>query len=217
MELLGVLVGMMVLVPEVVKTEGDISGSITVSCGTDNLGNTYLLDRAITTTSPLGVALMEVAHQCRRRGLHLRADWIPRLENQEADDLTNMEFKSFDVKRRIWVGLDYLEFGVMRKLFDVGDVYLEELDRLKAESKLSAAGAGRRRNVWQVTPCAREIPVTQTCAQESVCCPPVWSGGRDDGLKEGGSCRSCPLRGWEVNGEPSGIYIRMIRCCAWPS
>ena len=88
---------------------------------------------------------MEVAHQCRRRGLHLRADWIPRLENREADALTNMEFKSFDVKRRIWVGLDYLEFGVMRKLFDVGDVYLEELDRLKAESKMSAMKAGAKK------------------------------------------------------------------------
>ena len=51
----------------------------------------------------------------------------------------------FDMKRRIPVDLDFLDFGVMRKLFEVGDVYLEELDRLKAESKLAASSKGAKK------------------------------------------------------------------------
>ena len=55
LELLGVLVGLMVLVPEASEVHDNSTGTIAVSCGTDNLGNTYLLDRGITTKYPLGV------------------------------------------------------------------------------------------------------------------------------------------------------------------
>ena len=85
---------------------------LTLSCATDNLGNTFLFDRLLTTKYPPGVILMEVAHQCQRKGLALRANWVPRLENQEADDLTNLEFKRFDVKKRLIVDLEQLDFGV---------------------------------------------------------------------------------------------------------
>ena len=135
LELLGALVGLMVLVPDAPAKGADLTGTISVSCGADNLGNTFLLDRGITTKYPLGVVLMEVAHQCRRRRLQLRADWIPRLENQEADDLTNLEFESFNSDNRLDVDLDLLQFGVMRELFEAGDQYIAEVDRLKAESK----------------------------------------------------------------------------------
>ena len=136
---------MMVLVPDTASKNADFTGTISVSCGTDNLGNTFLLDRGITTKYPLGVVLMEVAHQCRRRRLQLRADWIPRLENQEADDLTNLEFKSFSPEKRLDVDLDLLEFGVMRELFEAGDQYIAEVDRLKAETKAAEAAKGGKR------------------------------------------------------------------------
>ena len=75
----------------------------------------------------------------------LRANWVPRLENQEADDLTNMEFKSFDPARRLDVDLDKLEFGVLRELFEVGDSYIAELEALKAVSKSRVVEEGTRR------------------------------------------------------------------------
>ena len=103
-----------------------------------------MLDRLITTKYPLGVVLMEVAHQCHRKGLSLRADWVPRLENQEADDLTNMEFKSFDPKKRIEVRLEELKFGVLNELFQVGDDYLIELDKLKAMKVAQVEGKKKR-------------------------------------------------------------------------
>ena len=57
----------MVLVPDDNLRGGSRSGLLILSCGTDNLDNTYVLDRLLTTKYPLGVVLMEVAHQCRRR------------------------------------------------------------------------------------------------------------------------------------------------------
>ena len=144
LELLGVLVGVMLLITE--DELRDRRGTIRVSCGTDNLGNTFLLDRMITTKYPLGVVLMEVSYQCRMRGLSLRADWVPRLENQEADDLTNMEFKSFDPAKRLDVRLEDLEFGVLKHLFDVGDSYLAEIEHLKSLATIQTK-AGRKRKL----------------------------------------------------------------------
>ena len=116
--------------------------SLTVS--TDNQGNTSLIDELFTTKYPLGVVLMELAHQLSRRKLSLRARWLPRLQNQEADDLTNGELRHFDAKRRIHVDLDRLGFEVMPQLFATGDEYLSELERHRAEvTRKKAASAAR--------------------------------------------------------------------------
>ena len=37
------------------------SGLVTPGCGTDNQGNTFLVDKLMTTKYPLGVVLMELA------------------------------------------------------------------------------------------------------------------------------------------------------------
>ena len=84
LEVLGSLVGMMVLAPPA-AAKRETSGVMTLSCGTDNQGNTHLLDRMLTTKYPLGIVLMELAHQMRKRSLVLRAHWLLRLENEEAD------------------------------------------------------------------------------------------------------------------------------------
>ena len=88
---------------------------------------------------------MELARQLSRRRLSLRARWLPRLQNQEADDLTNGEFRHFDPKLRIPVDLDRLGFEVMPQLFAAGDEYLSELERHRAElRRKKAANAARR-------------------------------------------------------------------------
>ena len=74
------------------KERGETAATLTFSSGTDNQGNSYLLDRMMTTKYPLVVVLMELAHQMRRRRLVLRARWLPRLQNEEADALTKGEF-----------------------------------------------------------------------------------------------------------------------------
>ena len=77
-----------VLLPEV-SSGPESLGTIALTCGTDNQGNMYLMDKLLTTKYPSGVVLMELATQLSRRRATLRANWIPRLQNEEADALTN--------------------------------------------------------------------------------------------------------------------------------
>ena len=46
------------------------------------------------------------ADRLGRRAATLRADWIPRLQNEVADALTNWDFRHFDEQRRIHVDLE---------------------------------------------------------------------------------------------------------------
>jgi hypothetical protein len=134
LELLGSLVGLMVLVPRT-DPRGETSAVLSLSCGTDNQGNSHLLDRMLTTKYPLGVVLMELAHQMRTRRLVLRAHWLPRLENEEADALTNFDFRHFDPARRIEVKLEELEFAVLNELFAAGEEYVKALEDAKSKEK----------------------------------------------------------------------------------
>ena len=92
---------------------------------------------------------MELSSQLGRRGASLRADWIPRLQNDEADALTNWDLRHFDPKRRIVVELESLKFNIMNDLFSAGDTYLKELEELRAKCKAAAAASsdpgGKRR------------------------------------------------------------------------
>ena len=117
---------------------GETSAVLTLSCGTDSQGNTYRLDRMLTTKYPLGVVLMELAHQMRRRRLVLRAKWLPRLENEEADALTNLDFRHFDEARMVPVDLNDMKFGVLNDLFGAGDAYMTELEAARSKAKLQA-------------------------------------------------------------------------------
>ena len=63
---------------------------------------------------------------------------MPRLQNQEADDLTNEEFRHFDPAKRIHVELKDLGFDLMESPFRTGDEY--EADLASARAKAKAAG-----------------------------------------------------------------------------
>ena len=117
LELLGTLVSLVVFVP-VTERKGDAAALVSLTCSTDNQGNSFLLDKLLTTRYPLGVVLMELAHQMKKRRMVLRARWLPRLQNQEADDLTNMELRHFDPKKRIQVDIAKLGLDLMHALFE---------------------------------------------------------------------------------------------------
>ena len=62
---------------------------------TDNLGNSFILDKWMTTSFPSSIILMEVAAQLARLDTTLHLGWAPREQNVEADALTNEEFQCF--------------------------------------------------------------------------------------------------------------------------
>ena len=122
-----------------------------MTCGTDNQGNMFLLDKLLTTKYPLGVVLMELSCQLGLRRAALRANWIPRLQNEEADALTNGDFRHFAADKRIDVDLSSLPFLLMNDLFEEGEAYLAELEALKVQdrerrvlAKESAAGKRKK-------------------------------------------------------------------------
>ena len=134
LELLGALVSVMVLLPEEEVRTATV-GMATLTCGTDNQGNHFLLDKLMTTKYPLGIVLMELSCQLGLRRACLQARWIPRLQNEEADALTNGDYRHFDEALRIPVDLEKLQFRVLNELFREGDEYVKELDALKAAEK----------------------------------------------------------------------------------
>ena len=100
-----------------------------------------MLDRMITTKYPLVVVLMEMAHQMRRRRLVLRAHTLPRDQNEEADALTNYDFRHFDPAKRIEVDLSKLKFGVLNELFAAGEDYMSQLEVERTAAKKRAERA----------------------------------------------------------------------------
>ena len=89
----------------------------------------------MTTKFRLGVILMELACQLGVRRACLHARWLPRLQNEEADALTNGDFHHFGPALRIAVDLDKLTFFVMSDLLAEGEAYVEELAALKVAEK----------------------------------------------------------------------------------
>ena len=78
------------------------------------------------------------------------ANWIPRLQNEEADALTNSDFRHFTESRRVEVQLDKLPFAILNELFAEGEAYLSELAAWKEQEKKRKARSpvspkGRRR------------------------------------------------------------------------
>ena len=106
--------------------------------------------------------MMELAHQMKRRHVLLRARWLPRLQNQEADDLTNYEYRHFDPAKRINIELADLNFKLMNSLFRAGDEYEAELAKARARAKaakdagpvakLSALGGRKRGGLKESDP-----------------------------------------------------------------
>ena len=136
LELLAALVGVMVLLPEEDwRRPAESTGYVTLGCGTDNRGNTYLLDGLLTTKFPLGVVLMELSHQLRKRRAVLRAAWLPRLQNEEADALRNGDFRHFTGAHRAAVTLADLRFGVLNELMKEGTAYHDEVSELRLKEK----------------------------------------------------------------------------------
>jgi len=100
--------------------------------GTDNQSNTYSVQKLISTKFPLTILLIELSEQLRIRQSSLCLRWVPRLENQPADDLTNGKFDLFEPSLRIAVDPSAIKFQVLHSL----NTSAQELfDRIVEEKK----------------------------------------------------------------------------------
>ena len=134
---MAVLVALMVLVPPGFG-EDRSDATVTYSIGTDNRGNSFVVDKLATSKYPLCCVLMELTEQMRARGIACRARWTPRGDNQPADDLTNEEYGRFQLARRVPVEWSQLEFRVLDQLMVDGARYIREVEDLRTLRRAQA-------------------------------------------------------------------------------
>ena len=75
----------------------------------------------------------------------MRADWVPRLQNEEADALSNSDCRHFSEENRVHVDLARLDFGVLPQLLKLGEDYAEQVARARESDRLR-----------RVQPCAKK-------------------------------------------------------------
>ena len=110
------------------------AGRMRCSGGTDNQGNSFVVQKLMTTKYPLAPILMQLTTLLARRGLWLELDWVPREDNQPADDLTNSEFGRFDLSKRIPFHWSKLPCDVLSSLLQEGKSFEAEM-KLRKRSK----------------------------------------------------------------------------------
>ena len=86
---------------------------MTLSAYTDNLANTHALKKFGSSRYPLSIVAMELAAQLDLAGIDLELQWVPRGQNQPADDLTNQKFDDFNEANRLEVVFEEIPFKVM--------------------------------------------------------------------------------------------------------
>ena len=118
LELFGTLLSIMAFAgdwPEAARGRFRLSGA------TDNQGNTWVLNRLMTTKFPMIVVLAELAAQLRAINAELSLEWIPRLQNEEADALTNEDFSAFRPELRVQLEVEQLAFLLLPRLAGVAE------------------------------------------------------------------------------------------------
>ena len=121
-------------------------GSIKITGITDNLGNTFAVTKLMTSKFPSVVVLAELSEQLRAQQTELSLEWVPRDQNEEADELTNEIFQRFDMNRRISVDPLAMKWLIMDQLFKVAEgLYADVRAARTAAPNAAEAGASRRR------------------------------------------------------------------------
>ena len=64
---------------------------------------------------------------------------MPRLQNEEADDLTNWEFSKFDLAKRVEVDLEKLPFGVLHELLETSEDFFGQVESARAVAREARA------------------------------------------------------------------------------
>jgi hypothetical protein len=133
LELLGTLLCLMLFRDRI--TAGR-SGTICVAGGTDNAGNTFAMNKLMSTKWPLTVLLIEMAEFLRQSSIQLHLQWVPRESNVEADNLTNEKFEGFNEDLRIHVDGANLPWLVLPRIMAQSQRLFEEVLEQRSKNKL---------------------------------------------------------------------------------
>jgi hypothetical protein len=115
---------------------------------TDNRGNSFAVQKMLSTKFPLTVLLIELSEQLRACSIELHLQWVRREENQEADDLTNENFTKFSEQNRITVPIADLKWAVLPRLMSSGQSLYEKIVDMKKSrnsARFCSQGKARKR------------------------------------------------------------------------
>ena len=139
LELLATLVAVQLWAKE---SQRGSKGVCWIKAGTDNLGNTYAVNKWMSTKFPLTLLVMELSETLRTRNCFINLEWVPREHNQLADDLTNEKFDNFPGDARIrWDGSE-AKWCILQQLLEKSKEFLENLQ--KAREKKTAETSVRK-------------------------------------------------------------------------
>ena len=125
-------------------------GRIHCSAGTDNKGNSHVVARLLTTRFLLAAFLMELAMQLQMVGANLELYWLPRLQNQEADALTNNDLTRFDEQLRQRFDLASFKGLVLSDMLACGTELYEEIKVARQRKAVQHAQRGRKSDALKV-------------------------------------------------------------------
>ena len=91
-----------------------------------------VVSRLLTTKFPLACFLMELALQLQSREADLELFWLPRLQNKEADALTNQCYSAFDPAKRCRFDVARFEGIVLNQVLSAGQELYEEISQTRA-------------------------------------------------------------------------------------
>ena len=78
---------------------------------------------------------MELAEELTAKRCELKLHWLKRDDNQLADDLTNVNFDSFDRKFRVPLKGEDMQWRILNKLTKSADSFYHELKARKEEGR----------------------------------------------------------------------------------
>ena len=101
LELFATLTAVALLGPQRLPSRSGQDCSIVLPGAGDNMGAAQVVARGLSTKYPLSLIAMEMAARLEASGARLDALWVPRDQNQEADDLSNGLTEAFDPALRV--------------------------------------------------------------------------------------------------------------------
>lgn len=141
LELLGTLVSIILFDPDY-KMGGP--SHCVLSGKTDNRGNSFIVRKLASTKWPITTLLVELSEQLRKRRAILDLSWIPRDENQFADQLTNDDFTSFSEHLRIPVKLQDIKWLALPQLMEASGKLYQDVVRQREQARTLPKPAYRK-------------------------------------------------------------------------
>ena len=117
------------------KRELGGAASCSITGSTDNRGNSYIVRKMLSTKWPIMPLLIELSEQLRAREAELHLSWIPRENNQEADDLSNLKLDEFSLENRVHFKLSEIPWIAFMELIGTTETMYKEIVQRREENK----------------------------------------------------------------------------------